>query len=126
VPLSEAEWTSPSPGNGPEGTSGPEGQGPPLTLKGDPDEYRILFDLGSNLSPVWLHGLHLWKQALSTHYEENIGKTDSFVYLLSLDPWRIVFDDRGLYVLYVGGVLLWHAGLRFFLDVRALQRWSLL
>jgi len=30
------------------------------------------------------------------HYEENIGKTNSFVSILSLDPGHIFFDDQGL------------------------------
>jgi Flp pilus assembly protein TadG len=47
---------------------------------------------------VWLHPLHLRKQTFSTHYEKNIGKTDRFVSLLSLDHWRIVFDDRRLFI----------------------------
>lgn len=59
------------------------------------DIIRISFS-GSNLSTVWLHTLHLWKQTLSTHYEENIGKTDSFVCILSPDLCRFVFADQGL------------------------------
>jgi hypothetical protein len=77
-------------------SSGPEGQGRPLTLRGDPNGYKRISAFGSNLSTVWLHPLHLWKQTLSTHYEENISKTNSFVCILSLDPCRIVFDDQGL------------------------------
>ena len=57
-----------------------------------------------------------------TYATENINKTDSFVDLLSCDPGRMVFDDRGLSVLSVGGVPLCHAGLRFFLEVRGPRR----
>jgi|WetSurMetagenome_2_1015567.scaffolds.fasta_scaffold239811_1 hypothetical protein len=66
-----------------ERTIGTERQKHPLTMKGDPDEYKMLFDYGSNLSTMWWHFLHFWKQALSTHHEEKIGKTDNFVFLLS-------------------------------------------
>lgn len=96
MPSAEAEWTSHSPGNGPEGTGGLEGQGHPLTLKGAPDEDRFSLSSCSGLSTRWRLLLHRHVQAFITEDKEESGTASSAVSRQGLDPGRIVFDDRGL------------------------------
>lgn len=73
MPSAEAEWTSPSPGNGPEGTGGLDGQEHPLTLKGGPDKYKFLPGSCSGLSTRLGLLLHRYVQAFVTDEKEKSG-----------------------------------------------------
>ena len=91
-------------------------------MTGEENDTRdFILGLGSGLPTQWRQLLYRRVQAFVTKDKEEYGTASSAVSLRGLDLCRIVYGYPDLHS-FTGGALPWHAGLRYFLDVRGPQR----